>query len=151
MCFVLMSHIKCGWFGNIEASFSKSGVDGQGTFLYPYYKIIGVEFLKKMCHNRYLPHSNSTFETILSFRRYITYAVAKASLKKGKNIYCQREYYFRFRLFPLFWKKKVGFWDRVAVCVCVCVSPLLTFECLNQSLWNLVRISWHLSPSQRPN
>jgi hypothetical protein len=29
--------------------------------------------------------------------------------------------------------------------------PQLTLECLNQSLWNLVRISWHLSPSQQPN
>jgi hypothetical protein len=27
--------------------------------------------------------------------------------------------------------------------------PQLTFECLNQSLGNLVCISWHLSPSQR--
>jgi hypothetical protein len=31
----------------------------------------------------------------------------------------------------------------------VCVSPLLTFERLNQSLLNLVRTSWHLSPSQQ--
>jgi hypothetical protein len=37
----------------------------------------------------------------------------------------------------------------VCVCVCVCISPLLTFERLNQSLLNLVRISQHLSPSQR--
>jgi hypothetical protein len=31
------------------------------------------------------------------------------------------------------------------------ILPLLTFECMNQSLWNLVctRISWHLSISQR--
>jgi hypothetical protein len=28
-------------------------------------------------------------------------------------------------------------------------SPPSTFECLNQSLWNLVCVSWHLSPSQR--
>jgi hypothetical protein len=27
--------------------------------------------------------------------------------------------------------------------------PVLTFECVNQSLWNLVCISWHLSPSRR--
>jgi hypothetical protein len=31
----------------------------------------------------------------------------------------------------------------------VCLPPLSTFECQNQSLWNLVCISWHLSPSQR--
>jgi hypothetical protein len=32
----------------------------------------------------------------------------------------------------------------------VCESTtLLTFECRNQPLWNLVCISWHLSPSQR--
>jgi hypothetical protein len=43
-------------------------------------------------------------------------------------------------LFSLFWKNKVGLWDHgaVRVCVCVWVSPLLTFERLNQSLWNLV-------------
>jgi hypothetical protein len=51
----------------------------------------------------------------------------------------------------LLWKNKIGLWDHVAVRVCVCVSPLLTFECLNQSFWKLVRISLHLSPSQRPN
>jgi hypothetical protein len=33
-------------------------------------------------------------------------------------------------------------------CLCLCESPLSTFECLNQSLWNLVCISRHLSPSQ---
>jgi hypothetical protein len=52
-------------------------------------------------------------------------------------------------LLSLFWKNKVGLWDHVAVCVCV--SPLLTFKRLNQSLWNLVSMSWHLSPSQRSN
>jgi hypothetical protein len=62
-----------------------------------------------------------------------------------------------FSLLPIFWKNEVGLSDhaavRVCVCVCVCVckSPLLTFERLNQSSWNLVRISRHLSPSQRPN
>jgi hypothetical protein len=42
-------------------------------------------------------------------------------------------------------KVKVGLWDHFAVCV----SPLSTFKCLEQSLWNLVCISWHLSTSQR--
>jgi hypothetical protein len=46
--------------------------------------------------------------------------------------------------FPYFEGMKVGLWYHHAVCI-----PQLTFECLNQSLWNLVRISWHLSPSQR--
>jgi hypothetical protein len=35
--------------------------------------------------------------------------------------------------------------------VCVCVSPLLSFERLNQFLLNLVCISLHLSPPHRPN
>jgi hypothetical protein len=39
----------------------------------------------------------------------------------------------------------------VCVCVCVRVSALSTFECVNESLWNLVCISLHLSPSQRHN
>jgi hypothetical protein len=55
---------------------------------------------------------------------------------------------FLFSLLPLFWKNRVGLWDHV-VCVCVC-GPLLTYECLNQSVLNLVRISRHLNPSQRP-
>jgi hypothetical protein len=49
--------------------------------------------------------------------------------------------------------RKVGLWNHLAVCQCVCVtvclSPPMKFECLNQSLRNLVCISWHLSPSQR--
>jgi hypothetical protein len=49
-------------------------------------------------------------------------------------------WYYIFSLLSLFGKNKVGLWDHVAVCVCLCISPL-TFECLNQSLWNLVRIS----------
>jgi hypothetical protein len=56
-----------------------------------------------------------------------------------------------FSLLSLFWKNKVGLWDHVAARVCVFVSPLLTFERLNQSSWNLVRVSRHLSRSQRPN
>jgi hypothetical protein len=43
---------------------------------------------------------------------------------------------------------KVGLCDLHAVCVFV-YPPMLTFECLNQSLWNLICISWHLSPSQQ--
>jgi hypothetical protein len=38
----------------------------------------------------------------------------------------------------------------LSVCEHLCI-PLLTFERLNQSLLNLVRISRHLCPSQRPN
>jgi hypothetical protein len=53
-----------------------------------------------------------------------------------------------FSLFSLFWKNK-SMPMRSACCLCVCVSPLSTVDCLNQSLWNLVYISWHLSPSQR--
>jgi hypothetical protein len=54
-----------------------------------------------------------------------------------------------FSLLSLFWKK----YSRLmtSCCVCVFVSPQLTFERLNQSLWNLVRISRHLIPFQRPN
>jgi hypothetical protein len=47
-------------------------------------------------------------------------------------------------------KRKVGGCDHHAVCVSVylCI-PLWTFECLDQSLWNFVCISWHLIPSPR--
>jgi hypothetical protein len=39
---------------------------------------------------------------------------------------------------------------KIRMCeLCVSASPLLTFEFRNQFLWNLVRITWHLSPSQR--
>jgi hypothetical protein len=38
---------------------------------------------------------------------------------------------------------------RSLACLCVCVSPLSTVECLNQYLWNLVCISWKLSSSQQ--
>jgi hypothetical protein len=31
----------------------------------------------------------------------------------------------------------------------ICVSSLSMFQWLNQCLWNLVCVSWHLSPSQR--
>jgi hypothetical protein len=44
--------------------------------------------------------------------------------------------------FPYFEKIKAGLCD-------LHESPPLTFDCLNQSLLNLVCISWHLSPSQR--
>jgi hypothetical protein len=37
---------------------------------------------------------------------------------------------------------------RSSCCLCVSGSPLSTFESLIQSLWNLVCISRHLSPSQ---
>jgi hypothetical protein len=48
--------------------------------------------------------------------------------------------------FPNFEKIKVSLWDNLAVCLCV--SPITTFECLNKSLWKLVCISCHMSPSQ---
>jgi hypothetical protein len=59
-------------------------------------------------------------------------------------------------LLSLFWKNKSRHMRSlrclcVSLCFCVCVSPLLTFECLNQSLWNMVSILWHLSPSKRLN
>jgi hypothetical protein len=38
-----------------------------------------------------------------------------------------------------FWKNKNRL-VRSLCCLCVCVSPLSTFECQNQSLWNLVYI-----------
>jgi hypothetical protein len=58
-------------------------------------------------------------------------------------------FYSLFNLRSLFWKNKFGLWDHVAVpifacvCVCLCISPYF--------LLNLVRISRHLSQSQRPN
>jgi hypothetical protein len=52
--------------------------------------------------------------------------------------------------------KSWGFTDtetarRLYSCLCVCESPLLTFESLNQILLNLISITWHLIPSQRRN
>jgi hypothetical protein len=57
---------------------------------------------------------------------------------------------------PLFlpWKNKSRLMRSrccLRVCLCVILPPPLTFECRNKSLWNQVRISWHLSPSQRRN
>jgi hypothetical protein len=43
-------------------------------------------------------------------------------------------------------KMKVGVCDLYAVSV---YPPLSSFEWQNQSLWNLVYVSWHLSPFQR--
>jgi hypothetical protein len=37
---------------------------------------------------------------------------------------------------------------RLPCCLLSIYPPLSTFECLNHSIWNLVCISWHLSPSQ---
>jgi hypothetical protein len=45
--------------------------------------------------------------------------------------------------FPYFEKVKVELCDLHSVCVFV-YSPVSAFECLNQSLWNLVCITWHL-------
>jgi hypothetical protein len=39
--------------------------------------------------------------------------------------------------FLYFEKIKVGLWVQQAVCVCVWIPLLSTFECLNQSLWNV--------------
>jgi hypothetical protein len=56
-----------------------------------------------------------------------------------------------FSLFPDYEQIKVGLWDHLAVCVSVCVSALLNFECLKQSLLNLGCVLWNLTPSQRRN
>jgi hypothetical protein len=48
----------------------------------------------------------------------------------------------------LFCKK----WANTITVLSVCVSaypPLPTFELMNRSSWNLVCVSWHLTPSQR--
>jgi hypothetical protein len=46
----------------------------------------------------------------------------------------------------LFWWNKVTL--ILSLSLCAFADPLLsTFECLNQSLWNLVCISWNLGPS----
>jgi hypothetical protein len=50
--------------------------------------------------------------------------------------------FWMFSLVSLFWKNKSRLkWT--PFCLCVCVSRLSTCECLSQSLWNLVCISWH--------
>jgi hypothetical protein len=48
----------------------------------------------------------------------------------------------------LFWKNKSRRM-RSPCCLFISISPISTFECMNQSLLNLVCISWHLIPSQR--
>jgi hypothetical protein len=50
--------------------------------------------------------------------------------------------------FPYF-DKKTSRLMKSSCCLYVCVSPLANFKFLNQSLWNFVYLSWHLSPSQR--
>jgi hypothetical protein len=51
--------------------------------------------------------------------------------------------------FPYFEKMKVGLCD-LLLSVCLWIPPPpLTFEWLKKSLWNLVCISWHPTPSQR--
>jgi hypothetical protein len=50
-------------------------------------------------------------------------------------------------LLSLFWKKNKSRLMRSSCCLCVCMY--ISFECLNQSIWNLLCISWHLSPCQR--
>jgi hypothetical protein len=47
--------------------------------------------------------------------------------------------------FPYFKKMKIRLCDLHAVCLWIHPPPPLTFEFLNQSLWDLVFISWHLS------
>jgi hypothetical protein len=42
---------------------------------------------------------------------------------------------------PYFEKIKVSLWDHLALCVSVSPPPKSTYECLNQSLWNLVCVS----------
>jgi hypothetical protein len=53
-----------------------------------------------------------------------------------------------FIILSLLWKNTSRL-IRSPCCLCVCGSLQSSFECLNQSLWNLVYISWNLSPSQR--
>jgi hypothetical protein len=63
-----------------------------------------------------------------------------------------------FSICSLFWiytsrlmRSSCNLWVHVCVAVCLYVyPPLTTFECLNQSLWNLVCTSWHLIPSLLP-
>jgi hypothetical protein len=52
--------------------------------------------------------------------------------------------------FPYLKEIQLGLWDHLAVCVCESPCPLPSnFECLNQSLFSLLCVSWHLSSSQR--
>jgi hypothetical protein len=39
-----------------------------------------------------------------------------------------------------FGKMKAGLWDHLAMCISVCASTSINFECLNQSFWILVCI-----------
>jgi hypothetical protein len=50
-------------------------------------------------------------------------------------------------IYFLFWKSKSRFmWSHCCLCLCTPLSQF--FDTLSQFLWNLLCISWHLSPSQ---
>jgi hypothetical protein len=56
----------------------------------------------------------------------------------------------RSSLLFLFWQNKSRLKRSPCfLCVCMCTPLSSVLEYLNQSLWNLVCVSWHPSPSQR--
>jgi hypothetical protein len=71
---------------------------------------------------------------------------------KGSSDWCFNHLQYKLSIFhllagfPYFEKINLGLWKHHAACMSV-NPPLSTFECLNQSLWNLVCLSWHLSSS----
>jgi hypothetical protein len=70
-----------------------------------------------------------------------------ALCSRGSNRKRRRKRWRFISLISLFWKKNKSRLT-MSVCLCICVCPLSTFECLNKSSWNLVFMSWNLSPSQ---
>jgi ferredoxin len=81
------------------------------------------------------------WEQILSFSLLYT---SGSSLKK-KTFQEIGSYTYHFTPTSLILKKKNrSRFMRSRCCLCVCISTLLTFECLNQSLWNLVL--WRIYP-----
>jgi hypothetical protein len=66
---------------------------------------------------------------------------------------CENSYHVYRSTFFMLRKIKIGLRDNLAiyvsVCLSVCVSLRSNFEWRNQSLWNLVCISWYLCKSQR--
>jgi hypothetical protein len=98
-------------------------------------------FLKRLINTKILPLRELQIQDVRPISRM---KVGNVSIKC--KLYLVRTV---LAYFPYFEKIKVGLSDHHAVCVCI--PPQLTFDFLNQSLLNLVRISRHLSPSQRPN
>jgi hypothetical protein len=92
------------------------------------------------------------YNRVRRYSRKYTIGYTANTNKKHRNTQCDYMHFFILGFFfigllSLFWKNKSRLmWSPC----CVSVNPLppSTYECLNQSLRNLVCISWHLRPVQ---